>query len=196
MIDEFFPTGWHMIATTVVLCGVLLAVCIWIGNFNSDRKSFKELMKEVKAKLELLEQSISEVKAELQSIGQSAKMVEADQKLLRKSLKDVKAEQRNFWVSLKQVEERIANIPDRLLSPALMKTNKPIKLSDFGRKISANLSVDRWAANHALRLVNKASGKQEFEIFEMCVKYVADQFDSDMDLKKIPAREHMRLARM
>lgn len=184
MIDELFPTEWHMIATVVVLCGVLLAVGIWIGNFNSDRKSFKELMKEVKAKLELLEQSMSEVKAELQSIGQSAKMVEADQKLLRKSLKDVKAEQRNFWVSLKQVEERIANIPDRLLSPAVMKTNSPIKLSDFGRKISANLSVDRWAANHALRLVDKASGKQEFEIFEMCVKYVADQFDSDLNLNK------------
>ena len=89
-----------------------------------------------------------------------------------------------FGVSLKQVEEKITNIPERLLSPAVVETNSPIKLSDFGRKISANLSVDRWAANHALRLVDKASGKQEFEIFEMCVKYVADQFDSDLNLNK------------
>ena len=184
MIDDLFPTGWHLIATTVALGGILLTTGIWIGNVNSDRKSFKEFMEKVNAKLELLGQSMTEIKAELQSIGQSVKLVEADQKSLRKSLNKVKAEQRTFGVSLKQVEEKITNIPERLLSPAVVETNSPIKLSDFGRKISANLSVDRWAANHALRLVDKASGKQEFEIFEMCVEYVADQFDSDLDLNK------------
>ena len=184
MIDDLFPTGWHLIATTVALGGILLTTGIWMGNVNSDRKSFKEFMEKVNSKLELLGQSMTEIKAELQSIGQSVKLVQADQKSLRKSLNKVKAEQRTFGVSLKQVEEKITNIPERLLSPAVLETNSPIKLSDFGRKISANLSVDRCAANHALRLVDKASGKQEFEIFEMCVEYVADQFDSDLDLNK------------
>ena len=212
MIDELFPTGWHLIATTVALGGILLTAGIWIGNINSDRKSFKEFMKEVKAKLELLGQSLEEVKleqrsfsasleevkleqrsfgdslkevqAEQRSFGDSLKEVQAEQRSFRESLEEVKAEQRTFGESLKQVEEKITNIPERLLSPAVVETNSPIKLSDFGRKISANLSVDRWAADHALRLVNKASGKQEFEIFEMCVKYVADQFDSDLDLNK------------
>lgn len=91
MIDELFPTGWHMIATTVVLCGVLLAVGIWIGNFNSDRKSFKEFMKEVNAKLELLGQSLEEVKLEQRSFSVSLKKVQAEQRSIRESLEEVEA---------------------------------------------------------------------------------------------------------
>ena len=65
-----------------------------------------------------------------------------------------------------------------------MEAQSPLKLSKFGRKISESLSVDNWAADRAVCLANKASEKQEFEIFEMCAEYVGDQFDSDLDFNR------------
>ena len=226
MLDELFPTGWHLIATSVALGGFVLTAGIWIGNVNSDRKSFKEFMHEVKTDLELLRETMHEVRIGLKSLGKSVKRLKADQqsfqeslrgfeaeqRLFGESLKEVKAEQRSFgeslkevkaeqrsfgeslkevkvnqtsfWQSMKQVEEKIGNIPEHLPSPAVVEAQSPLRLSKFGRKISENLSVDKWAADHAVCLVDKASEKQEFEIFEICVEYVGDQFDNDLNFNR------------
>ena len=198
MLNELFPTGWYLIATAFVLGGALLTSGIWIGNVNADRKSFKEFMKEVKTELMSLRESMNEVKAELMSLGQSIhqievdqrslwesmKVVEADQKSLGQSVNRVETDQKSLWESMKRVEANIAHIPEHLPPPAVVETNSPVRLSNFGMKISANLSVDKWAVEHAACLVDKASGKQEFEIFEMCVEYVAGQFDNDPDLNR------------
>ena len=247
MLDVLFPTGWHLLATSVALGGFVLTAGIWIGNVNSDRKSFKEFMHEVKIQLKSLSESmhevrigleslrksverlnadnksfrkslgevkakqlslresqrsfgesLKEVKAEQRSFGKSLKEVKAEQRSFGKSLKEVKAEQRSFgeslkevktnqtafWQSMKQVEEKISNIPEHLPSPSVVEAQSPIQLSKFGKKISENLSVDKWAADHAVSLVDKASEKQEFEIFEMCVEYVGDQFDNDLNFNR------------
>ena len=198
MFIELFPTGWHLVATIFALGGALLASGIWIGNVNADRKSFKEVMNEVKTELVSLRESMNEVKTELVSLRESVKEVKVDQKLLRKSVKEVKADQKllresvkevkadqkSLWESMKRVEANISHIPEHLPPPAVVETNSPIRLSNFGTKISANLSADKWAAEHAACLADKASGKQEFEIFEMCVEYVAGQFDNDPDLNR------------
>lgn len=128
MIGELFPTGWHLIATFVALGGILLTVGIWIGNVNSDRKSFKEFMKEVKTELKSLGESLKEIKAEQMSFGES--------------LREVKAKQKSIWQSLKRVEEKVINIPAQLPPPVVVERNSPIRLSNFGKEISASLSID------------------------------------------------------
>ena len=112
------------------------------------------------------------------------KEVKAEQRSFGESLKEVKAEQRSFGVSLRKVEEKIINIPEQLPPPTIVEIKSPIRLSNFGRDISENLSVDRWAADHATCLVDKASEKQEFEIFEMCVEYVGNQFENNVGFNK------------
>ena len=198
MLDELFPTGWHLIVTFVALGGIVLTAGIWIGNANSDRKAFKGFRHEVKTQLQSLGESRHEVKIGLQSLGKSVKRLNADHKSLRKSLGEVKTEQRSFgeslrevktnqtafWQSMKQVEEKISNIPERLPSQTVVKAKSPIQLAKFGKKISENLSVDKWAADHAVRLIDRASEKQEFEIFEICVEYVEDQFDNDFNFNR------------
>ena len=233
MLDVLFPTGWHLLATSVALGGFVLTAGIWIGNVNSDRKSFKEFMHEVKIQLKSLSESmhevrigleslrksverlnadnksfrkslgevkakqlslresqrsfgesLKEVKAEQRSFGESLKEVKAEQRSFGESLKEVKTNQTAFWQSMKQVEEKISNIPEHLPSPSVVEAQSPIQLSKFGKKISENLSVDKWAADHAVSLVDKASEKQEFEIFEMCVEYVGDQFDNDLNFNR------------
>jgi len=197
----------------------MLTAGIWIGNVNSDRKSFKEFMNEVKTQLQALldsqssfgeslkevkaeqrsfGESLKEVRAEQRSFGESMREVKVEQRSFGESLKEVKAEQRSFgksmkevktnqtafWQSMKQVEEKISNIPEHLPLPAVVEAQSPLQLSKFGKKISDNLSVDKWAADHALCLVDKASEKQEFEIFEMCMEYVGDQFDNDLNFNR------------
>ena len=64
-------------------------------------------------------------------------------------------------------------------APKLAETNSPVHLARFGKKISENLSIRSWAEDHAKHLAGKASGKQGFEIFEICVKYIESLVDED-----------------
>ena len=155
-----------------------------IHQIEADQRSLWESMKEVKAGQKSLGQSIHRIEADQKSLWESMKVVEADQKSLGQSVNRVETDQKSLWESMKRVEANIAHIPEHLPPPAVVETNSPVRLSNFGMKISANLSVDKWAAEHAACLVDKASGKQEFEIFEMCVEYVAGQFDNDPNLNR------------
>ena len=151
---------------------------------KAEQRSFGESLKEVKAEQRSFGESLKEVKAEQRSFGESLKEVKAEQRSFGESLKEVKAEQRSFGVSLRKVEEKIINIPEHLTPPTVVEIKSPIRLSNFGRDISENLSVDGWAADHATCLVDKAYEKQEFEIFEMCLEYVSNQFENDVGFNK------------
>ena len=151
---------------------------------ETEQKSLRKSLKEVKAEQRSFGESLKEVKAEQRSFGESLKEVKAEQRSFGESLKEVKAEQRSFGVSLRKVEEKIINIPEHLTPPTVVEIKSPIRLSNFGRDISENLSVDGWAADHATCLVDKAYEKQEFEIFEMCLEYVSNQFENDVGFNK------------
>ena len=151
---------------------------------RAEQRSFGESLREVRAEQRSFGKSLKEVKAEQRSFGKSLKEVRAEQRSFGKSMKEVKTNQTAFWQSMKQVEEKISNIPEHLPLPAVVEAQSPLQLSKFGKKISDNLSVDKWAADHALCLVDKASEKQEFEIFEMCMEYVGDQFDNDLNFNR------------
>jgi len=60
----------------------------------------------------------------------------------------------------------------------------PVQLTGFGEKISKSVSARKWAVEHAPLLAPEVSGKEEFELFESCVAYVAEQFENDPEFQR------------
>ena len=85
---------------------------------------------------------------------------------------------------LAEVRADIKKILERQVPPPAVQASSPVQLTSFGEKISAAASAREWAADHASRLTDEISGKQEFEVFEMCVAYVAEQIEKDESLQR------------
>ena len=83
-----------------------------------------------------------------------------------------------------EVRVDIKKILERQAPPPAVQAGSPVQLTSFGEKISAAVSAREWAADHASRLTDETSGKQEFEVFEMCVAYVAEQIEKDESLQR------------
>ena len=62
-----------------------------------------------------------------------------------------------------------------------MQSQSPVVLTQFGEEISATVSARAWAERHAPNLVTEASGMPEFEVFEICVNYILQQFENDSE---------------
>lgn len=80
---------------------------------------------------------------------------------------------------IKQILWRLPSVP-----PAIVETGSPIRLTDFGKTVSADLKAAEWADRHAPKLVDEASDFEEFEVFDRCVEYVGEAFESDSDLRR------------
>ena len=134
----------------------MLTAGIWIGKVNTDRSSFKEFMSEVR-----------------QDLNQN-----------RKDMNQSRQDMNQFRQDMTEIREKLYGILERLPLPPGVAPGSPIRLTDFGKKVSASLSIGEWAADHAERLRNDASGKREFEIFEMCVEHASGQFDEDSKFQR------------
>ena len=88
----------------------------------------------------------------------------------------------------KGLDEVRADIKRILDGPTLRNTvaaDSPIQLTDFGREISAATSANEWARINVPSLKADAAGKEEFDVFELCVSYVDNLFAHDADFQRI-----------
>ncbi|MCY4261655.1 MAG: hypothetical protein OXC91_15535 [Rhodobacteraceae bacterium] len=82
-------------------------------------------------------------------------------------------------------ETALRDIFLRLPPPQTAISQSPVQLTDFGRKISAELDMSSWLDTHQSNVVGITKGKEEFEIFEECVAYVRDLEESDDIFKRM-----------
>ena len=83
-----------------------------------------------------------------------------------------------------EIKKILDEILERLPFPSAIAPGGPIRLTDFGRNVSASLSIGEWAVGHAEHLKNDASGKPEFEVFDMCVEHVSRQLREDLKFRR------------
>jgi len=81
------------------------------------------------------------------------------------------------------IRESIGHILERLAPPSAVQASSPIRLTSFGGRISATVKAREWAAIHAPNLAEQATGKPEWEVFELCVSHVKAQMTQDETLK-------------
>ena len=86
--------------------------------------------------------------------------------------------------SLEEIRADIKNIFRRLGSGQVVDSNSPIRLTELGQKISAELWIRDWARQTADGLLTEAKGKKEFEIYDICTQYVNDEFQPNDEQKK------------
>jgi len=163
MMIELFPTVWDAAALLVAGAVCVLAVGIWIGKVNTDRSSFKEFMSQFR-----------------QDLNQNRK----DMNQFRQDMIQFRQDMNQFRSDLTEIREKLYSILERLPLPPGLAPSSPMRLTNFGKKVSASLSIGEWAADHAELLKNDASGKPEFEVFEMCVEHVSGQFDEDLKFQR------------
>ena len=95
----------------------------------------------------------------------------------------VNSERGAFKTFMEEVRADIKKILDRVPAPTV--TGKsPVTLTDFGENISERLRVKDWADHHAPNMVERSRGKEEFEIFELCVGYVDEKIKESQDFAK------------
>ncbi len=102
--------------------------------------------------------------------------VNADRKLFKDFMSEVKG-------YINENREKTDRILKRLTPSLAVEENSPVQLTELGKKISEVLSIGSWTVDHAAHLAKLVSGKQEFEIFELCKEYVSGQFQEDSDFK-------------
>lgn len=69
-----------------------------------------------------------------------------------------------------EIRGDIKKICAHLPSPSPVASESPVQLTEFGRKISDNVSALQWAKDHAENLKKEAKDKEEFQIFELCIE--------------------------
>ena len=85
---------------------------------------------------------------------------------------------------LDDVRADVKNVLGRLLNRSTVEAHSPIRLTDLGREISTTGSVEEWARTNAQDLATAADGKEEFEVFELCVSCVERLFAEDAGFQR------------
>ena len=85
---------------------------------------------------------------------------------------------------LAEVRADIKKILERPANRVAVEGQSPVQLTDFGREISATGQANEWARTHAPKLVADAKGKEEFELFDLCVAYIEGRFKDDPDFAR------------
>ena len=96
----------------------------------------------------------------------------------------VNTDRKSFRDFMSKVNGKIDRILERLPVPPAVQSTSPVQLTEFGQKISTTVSAKAWAITHAPRLVAEATGKEEFDVFEICVAYVQQQSDDDPEFER------------
>ena len=85
--------------------------------------------------------------------------------------------------TLKQFMDEIrGDIKDilRRLPPQPVTGESPLRLTDFGRELAADVGAEAWAERHAPTLRPRVAGLEPFEVDDLCAKYTHDSLDDDM----------------
>ena len=128
-MDEVNPL-WIIAAIAVI--GVVYGIGEWTGNVNSDRKSFKTFMKDIR----------------------------------------------------KKIDEILERLPPRTETAA-----SPIRLTDFGLRISEQVRATELARELAHRLRARVEGLEDYDIQETCLTFVENEYEPipevDARIKKV-----------
>ena len=74
-----------------------------------------------------------------------------------------------------EIREDIKKIFHRL-PPSPVASGSPMRLTDFGENIARKFGAFEWAGKLAPRLVDKARGKEPFEVYDFSKEYVSSHW--------------------
>jgi len=130
------------------------------NRLDTLEKKFVPIKKQVRANRRVTLKSLRVIKEGLQVFGEKFDDMDDILEGIRKDIKGVYAE--------RQVTMGYS----------------PVRLTEFGEKVSATAKAREWADDHAGCLIDEVESKSEFDIFERCVRYIKDAYETDSDFDR------------
>ena len=95
-----------------------------------------------------------------------------------------------FKEFIKEIRDDIKEIFKRLPAPPTI-SDSPLRLTEFGERLAKDLDATEWVNTVAKQFEDKADGKEDFEIQEMCFEYAEAELSDEMtrSVKRV-AYEH------
>ena len=84
---------------------------------------------------------------------------------------------------MKEIRNDIKDIFKRLPPPPAVTGQSPIRLTDHGEELAADLQAKAWAKELAPSIVDEVRGKRPFEIDEFCNTYVTTRLPGEWVVK-------------
>lgn len=102
---------------------------------------------------------------------------------------EVNAHKSNVTKFMEEIRRLVDQILQRL-PPEPTASERPVKLTDFGRAISNDLDAKEWVKRIAPQFMSKIpKGAEKYEVFERCVRFVKNKFEFDerqeVELRKV-----------
>ena len=118
----------------------------------------------------------------LVAIGKWVGGMEEFRKTVGRSIDEIKADIDKIKADIDKINAVIKEIFKRL-PPVPITGESPVRLTDFGKKISDRLEAKEWAQQLAPSLSSQIQGKAEFEIYEFCGDYLQENLSEAWERK-------------
>ncbi len=96
-------------------------------------------------------------------------------------VKEIRGDIKRIFQDQKEVRDDIK----RIFQDQTVEAKSPIELTNFGKKIADQIKAYDWSEKFAPGIVDKTIGKEEFEIFEICVDHISEKYNDDIDFQKV-----------
>ncbi len=155
---------WIFLATFILSVVVIVwRMGSWAGSVNSRLDSLNSRLDEFNSRLDAFNSRLDEFNSRFDAFNSRLETLE---KLAVEFREDIKG---LFFA----------------IAPPPVGANSPIQLTEYGEKISSTVNVPEWAGKAAANLSDGVAGKEEFEIYDLCVEHVAEQFQADEDFTRM-----------
>ena len=160
-MNELIAPVVHIASVSVVL-----AIGRWLGSVNSDRRTLKESVGEIRAGNREIRANTREIRADIGAIR-------AGNREIRATLKGMSADIARLNSSITKI---LLHFPNRFVD-----NESPLRLTDLGKEVALELNLTAWAASAAVTLESDAEGKEPYEIQDLCYAYVKERLSEEME---------------
>ena len=108
--------------------------------------------------------------------------VNSDREMFKKFMEEIRASIEGINNLLNKMNPELSRLIGKVDSAT--KESSPVALTEKGERISEALEAKKWASEIADELYGQAIGKQEYEVYGLCEKYINGyQFTVDQERK-------------
>ncbi len=182
MPEWLAETPWWVVAgLTITLAIALFKAARWTASTDKRLDSLETIVKEVRDDIKRIFQDQKEVRDDIKRMFQDQKEVRGDIKRIFQDQKEVRGDIKRIFQDQKEVRDDIK----RIFQDQTVEAKSPIELTNFGKKIADQIKAYDWSEKFAPGIVDKTIGKEEFEIFEICVNHISEKYNDDIDFQKV-----------
>ena len=196
MPEWLAETPWWVVAgLTITLAIALFKAARWTASTDKRLDSLETIVKEIRGDIKRIFQDQKEVCDDIKRMFQDQKEVRGDIKRMFQDQKEVRGDIKRMFQDQKEVRGDIKRIFQdqkevrddikRIFQDQTVEAKSPIELTNFGKKIADQIKAYDWSEKFAPGIVDKTIGKEEFEIFEICVDHISEKYNDDIDFQKV-----------